>query len=48
MGSSYHKKDHELLEDVLKDFEYLTTDIDAPHLDSLPRKMQRHVVGVGE
>ena len=48
VGSSSHNKDWELLEDVAKELEYLTTDIDAPHIDDLPRRMQRHVVGVGE
>ena len=33
---------------MAKDLEYLTADINAPHLDDFPRWMQRHVVGVGE
>ena len=33
---------------MAENLEYLTTNIDAPHLDDLPRQTQRHVVGVGE
>ena len=46
--SSSHNEDRELLEDVAEDLEYLTIDIDAPHIDDFHRQMQRHVVGVGE
>lgn len=48
MGSSYRNEDRELLEDLAKDLEYLTTNIDAPHIDDLPRWTRRHVAGVGE
>ena len=37
VGLSSHNKDWELLEDVVEDLEYLTADIDAPHIDDLPR-----------
>ena len=36
VGSSSQNEDCELLEDVAKDLEYLTTDIDFPHLDDFP------------
>jgi len=45
---SSYDDDQELLEYVAKNLEYLTTVIDALHLDDLPRHTQRHVVGVGE
>lgn len=48
VGSSSHNKDRELLEDLAKDLEYLTTDINAPHTDDLPQRTQRHVARVGE
>ena len=48
VGSSSHNEDQELLEDLAKDLEYLTVDIDAPHIDDLPQQMQKHVEGVGE
>lgn len=37
VGSSSHNEDQELLEDLPKDLEYLTIDIDTPHIDDLPR-----------
>ena len=37
-----------MLEDLVEDLEYLIADIDALHIDDLPRRMWRHVVGVGE
>ena len=39
VGSSSHNEDRELLEDVAEDLEYLTANIDAPHLDDLPWRM---------
>ena len=39
LGSSSHNEDHEILEDVVEDLEYMTTDIDAPHLDDFPQQM---------
>lgn len=48
VGLSSRNEDQELLEYLAKDLEYLTVDIDAPHIDDLPRQMQRHVVGVGD
>lgn len=48
MGSSSHNENCEILEDVVEDLEYLTTDIDAPDTNDLLWWMQRHVVGVGE
>lgn len=47
VGSSFCNEDPELLEDLAEDLEYLTIDIDAPHIDDLPRWMWRHVAGVG-
>ena len=38
VGSSSHNEDRELLEDLAEDLEYLTTDVDAPHIDDLPRR----------
>ena len=37
LGSSSLNEDLELLEDLVDDLEYLTIDIDAPHIDDLPR-----------
>lgn len=48
VGSSSHNEDRELLEDLAEDLEYLTVDVDAPHIDELPWRTQRHVAGVGE
>lgn len=48
VGSISHNEDREFLEDLVEDLEYLTADVDAPHIDDLPRWMRRHVVGVGE
>ena len=36
VGSSSHNDDRELPEDVAEDLEYLTANIDAPHIDDLP------------
>jgi hypothetical protein len=44
VGSCSYNEDRELLEDL----EYLTADIDDPHIDDLPRWTQRHVAAVGE
>lgn len=38
VGLSSHNKDRELLEDLAEDLEYFPVDIDAPHIDDLPRR----------
>ena len=39
MGSSSRNEDHKFLEDLAKDLEYLTANVNAPHIDDLPRRM---------
>ena len=48
VGLISHNKDRDLREDLFEDLEYLTADIDASHIDDLPRWTRRNVVGVGE
>lgn len=48
VGLSSHNEDQELLEYLAKDLVYLIADVDAPHIDDLPRRTLRHVAGVGE
>ena len=48
VGSSSRNEDWVLLEYLDADLEYLTADIDTPHINDLPRQTQRHVAGVGE
>ena len=48
VGSRSRNEDRELIEYLVDDLEYLTIDIDAPHIHDLPLWMQRHVAGVGE
>ena len=38
VGLSSPNEDRELLEDLAEDLEYLTTNVDAPHIDDLPRQ----------
>ena len=48
VGLSSRNEDRELLEDLVEDLEYLTTNVDAPHIDDLPRQTWRHVARVVE
>jgi hypothetical protein len=49
IGREQHggRADAELLEDLEENLERLTVGIPVPHMDDIPLRMQRNVVGVG-